>query len=268
MNNDIRFAGINRLYGDQALEILSSLHIAVVGLGGVGSWVVEALARSGVGHISLIDYDEISEGNINRQIHAMSSTLGMKKHEALRQRIIDINPECECTVIDDFVNTENIWEYLSPEKNYDYVVDAIDSIKFKASMIYFCKRNKIPIITTGGAGGVTDPASISTKDLSRTYNDALAAKVRSVLRAEYGFSKNPKRYFGIECVFSNQQKVFPMADGSVSTAKPGIHGVHLDCRFGYGSVSFVTASFGFIAASRVINKLLSKRLKQQQSASD
>ncbi len=268
MNEDIRFAGINRLYGDQALEIIKTLHICVVGLGGVGSWAVEAFARSGVGQISLIDYDEISEGNINRQMHAMDSTIGMKKHQALRQRIEDINPACQCHVIDDFVNTDNIWEYLSPEKNYDYVVDAIDSIKFKASMIYFCKRNKIPLITTGGAGGVTDPASISIKDLSRTYNDALAAKVRSLLRAEYGFSKNTKRYFGIECVFSSQQKVFPVADGTVSTAKPGIHGVHLDCRFGYGSISFVTASFGFMAAARVINKLLSRRLKQLKEHSN
>jgi len=144
----------------------------------------------------------------------------------------------------------------------DYVVDAIDSIKFKSALIYFCKRNKVPVITTGGAGGVTDPESIQVKDLSRTFNDALAANVRSQLRNEYNFTKNTKRYFGVECVFSDQQKLYPNPEtGTVSTNKPGIHGVHLDCRFGYGSISFVTASFGFIAASRVINKTLKKRLK-------
>lgn len=256
MNTEDRFSGINRLYGDHALKTLSVSHICVIGLGGVGSWAVEALARSGVGKITIIDYDEITEGNINRQIQALSSTLGKKKHQVLYERIKDINPNCQCEIIDDYINEKNIWEYLSPDRHLDYVIDAIDSIKFKANTIYFCKRNKIPVITTGGAGGVTDPASICTKDLSRTYNDALAARVRSLLRSDYGFSKNPKRYFGVECVFSSQQKVYPGMDGKVSTKKPGIHGVHLDCRYGYGSVSFVTASFGLMAISRVVNRLL------------
>jgi tRNA A37 threonylcarbamoyladenosine dehydratase len=260
MDTDKRFAGIERLYGKPAAKVLQSMHVCIVGLGGVGSWVVEALVRSGVGKLTLIDYDEIAEGNINRQMHAMSSTLGKKKTAVMQDRVIDINPACECMIIDDYINEDNLWDYLSPEREYDYVVDAIDSIKFKSSMIYFCKRNKIPIITTGGAGGITDPASIGTRDLSRTYNDALAARVRSRLRSEFGFSRNPKRYFGVECVYSSQQKVFPNADGSVSTDKPGIHGVHLDCSMGYGSISFVTACFGFIAASRVVNKLLAKKL--------
>ncbi len=260
MDFDNRFSGIQRLYGKQAADALRSMHVCIVGLGGVGSWVVEALVRSGVGKLTLIDYDEISEGNINRQLHSMSSTIGKKKTAVLHKRVIDINPECVCNIIDDFITEDNLWEYLSLEHAYDYVVDAIDSIKFKSSMIYFCKRNKIPIITTGGAGGITDPSSIETRDLSRTYNDALAAKVRSRLRSEFGFSRNPKRYFGVECVFSSQQKFFPNADGSVSTDKPGIHGVHLDCSMGYGSASFVTASFGFIAASCVINKYLLKKM--------
>jgi len=264
MNEEDRFSGVNRLYGSHAMQTLKQTHVCVIGLGGVGSWAVEALARSGVGKITIIDYDEITEGNINRQMHAMSSTLGKKKYEVLRDRIMDINPNCLVEAIDDYINENNIWEYLSPERDLDYVIDAIDSIKFKANIIYFCKRNKIPVITTGGAGGITDPASISTKDLSRTYNDALAARVRSLLRADFGFSKNPKRYFGVECVFSNQQKVYPGQDGAVSTNKPGIHGVHLDCRYGYGSVSFVTASFGFIAVSRVLNRILKNNSRKQQ----
>ena len=265
MNEQERFSGINRLYGDHALQTLKQSHVCVIGLGGVGSWAVEALARSGVGKISIIDYDTISEGNINRQIHALSSTVGQKKYRVLQDRVLDINPDCHCEVIDDFINENNIWDYLSPERKLDYVIDAIDSIKFKANIIYFCKRNKIPVITTGGAGGVTDPASICTKDLSRTFNDALAARVRAELRADYNFPKNTKRYFGIECVFSSQQKVYPGKNGMVSTNKPGVHGVHLDCRYGYGSVSFVTASFGFTAVSRVINRILKQANKDQLS---
>ena len=259
-----RFEGINRLYGDHAISVLANAHICIVGLGGVGSWAVESLARSGIGKLTLIDYDIIAESNINRQLPALDSTLGEKKSSVLRQRVLDINPACECNIIDDFINTENLWDYFySKQKKgndlsmkYDFVIDAIDSIKFKAALIYFCRRNKIPVITTGGAGGVTDPATIKVKDLSRTVNDALAARVRSQLRTEYGFSKNTKRYFGVECIYSDQQKVYPDKKGNVSTNKPGIHGVHLDCRFGYGAASYVTASFAFLAVSRVINRLL------------
>ncbi|MCW9025064.1 MAG: ThiF family adenylyltransferase, partial [Gammaproteobacteria bacterium] len=151
---------------------------------------------------------------------------------------------------------QNYEDILS--QDYDYVIDAIDSIKFKALMIYYCKRNKIPIVTTGGAGGLTDPAMIKVADLSKTYNDPLAAKVRSQLRSQYNFSRNSKRSFGIECVFSSQQPVYPKEDGTVSHEKPGVHGISLDCRFGYGASSLVTASFGFMAASRAINKAISK----------
>ena len=150
-------------------------------------------------------------------------------------------------------------DFLS--RDYDYVVDAIDSIKFKAGLIYYCKRNKIPVITIGGAGGLTDPSVIKVADLSKTYNDALAAKVRATLRDQYNFTKNSKRRFGIECVFSGQQQLYPKEDGTVSHEKPGIHGVSLDCRFGYGAASFVTGTFGFIAAARVIEKYLQKKNK-------
>jgi tRNA A37 threonylcarbamoyladenosine dehydratase len=187
----------------------------------------------------------------------------LKKSAVLQERIAAINPQCRITVVDDFINSDNLAEYLSPQYQHNYVIDAIDSIRFKTEMIAHCRRNKIPIITTGGAGGVTDPNLIHVADLSKTYNDALAAKVRSNLRSRYGFSKNPKRGFGVECVFSSQHKLYPKEDGSVSHEKPGIHGVNLDCRFGYGSAVFVTATFGMIAASRAINKALHKRQLQQ-----
>lgn len=254
-----RFGGIGRLYGAAGYAALREIHICVVGLGGVGSWAVEALARSGVGALTLIDYDEVCLSNVNRQVHALTNQVGRKKSAVMAERVGEINPDCECRVIDDYVTVDNVRDYLAPERAYHYVIDAIDSIKFKAAIIYQCKRNKIPVITTGGAGGLTDPAMIKIKDLSRTYNDPLAAKVRSRLRNDYGFSKNPQRYFGIECVFSSQQQVYPKPDGTVSHEKPGIHGISLDCRLGYGSASFVTAGFGFVAASRVLNKLLHKK---------
>jgi tRNA A37 threonylcarbamoyladenosine dehydratase len=253
-----RFQGLQRLYGTDISAILANLHICVVGLGGVGSWAVESLARSGIGKITIIDYDEVALSNTNRQSHTTTTNIARKKYQVMQERILDINPECTCMGIDDFVTTENLAIHMNPEHGYDYVIDAIDSIKFKAALIYYCKRNKIPIITTGGAGGCTDPLLISVKDLSRTYNDALAARVRSRLRNEFGFSKNTKRYFGVECVFSSQHKVYPKEDGSVGHEKPGIHGVHLDCRFGYGAASYVTACFGFIAVSRVINKIVAR----------
>ncbi len=255
-----RFGGIQRLYGTQASEILQNLHVCAVGLGGVGSWAVEALARTGIGQITMIDYDTVSIGNINRQLPALRETVGEKKSAVLEQRVNSINPHCTCNTIDDFLTSENLADYLSKERSYDYVIDAIDSITFKAEMIYFCKRNKIPIITTGGAGGLTDPTMVQVKDLSRTINDPLAAKVRSRLRSEHGFTRTPKRYFGIECVFSTQQPVYPRPDGSVSHEKPGIHGISLDCSMGYGAASFVTATFGNIAVARLITRILKKRL--------
>ncbi|MBL1274954.1 MAG: tRNA cyclic N6-threonylcarbamoyladenosine(37) synthase TcdA [Ectothiorhodospiraceae bacterium] len=255
----IRFGGIQRLYGLEASEIIRQMHVCIIGLGGVGSWVVESLARTGVGRFTLIDYDTVSKSNINRQLPALDDTEGEKKSMVLKRRVAGINPYCDCQIIDDFLTMENLAEYLSTEHHYDYVVDAIDSIKFKSAMIYHCRRNKIPIITTGGAGGLTDPLAIQVKDLSRTFNDPLAAKVRSRLRNDYHFPRNSKRGFRIECVFSSQQPVYPKPDGTVSDEKPGIHGISLDCTMGYGSAATVTATFGNIAASRVINKTLQKR---------
>ena len=255
-----RFSSLQRLYGATAIPILQQMHICVVGLGGVGSWAAEALARNGIGAITLIDFDEVSLSNINRQLPAMTETVGEKKWAVMEQRIHSINPDCRITTVDDFVTDRNLREQLSPEHGFDYVIDAIDSIKYKAAIIHQCRRNKIPIITIGGAGGVLDPSQIQIADLSRTTNDPLAAKVRNQLRSRHGFTRNPKRTFRVECVSSTEQKRYPKDDGSVGYEKPGIHGVSLDCRFGYGSTCFVTASFGLQAAARAVNKTLQRKL--------
>ena len=251
-----RFGGIQRLYGKKPADILKKSHVCVIGIGGVGSWAAEGLARSGIDTITLIDHDDIATSNINRQLHSLTETIEKSKVEVMAARIKQINPDCQCNIIDDFITHANLQQHL--ENNYDLVIDAIDSIKFKTAIIYYCKRNKIPIITTGGAGGLIDPTAIQVADLSRTWNDPLAAKVRSQLRYEYNFTKNPKRTFGIPCVFSTEQQRYPKDDGSVDFAKPGIKGVNLDCAMGFGSSSCVTAAFGFIAAAKAIEKIIKK----------
>lgn len=258
-NSEHAFGALTRVYGRQQFDQLSRLRICVVGIGGVGSWAVEALARTGVGHITMIDHDDVSTSNINRQLHALHSTVDCSKVEIMRERLLQINPRAEIIAEDDFLAEKNLGHYL--ERDFDVVIDAIDSIRFKAAMIAHCRRHKIRIITTGGAGGRTDPLKVDVADLSRTWNDALAAKVRSRLRADYGFTSNPKRRFGIECVYSSEQPLYPDGTGEVGHAKPGIPGVRLDCDQGYGSVAFVTGAFGLVAASRAINRALAQRLR-------
>ena len=264
MTYNERFAGIKRLYGINEADKIRQAHVCIIGIGGVGSWAAEALVRSGIGRITLIDHDDIAASNINRQIHSTSATLNQSKVTVMADRIADINPECECHAIDDFVSDSNLQNYLL--RDYDFVIDAIDSIRFKAAIIYFCKRNKIPVITTGGAGGLIDPTKIEITDLAKTWNDPLAAKVRSRLRSEYGYTRNTQRNFGVLCVFSTEQQRYPKADGSVCTSKPGVKGVKLDCNLGFGSSSCVTASFGFAAAARVLQKIVAANSPKAQEA--
>jgi len=251
-----RFGGIARLYGEAAIPRLKALHVCVVGLGGVGSWVIEGLARSGVGKLTLIDYDTVEASNINRQLPALLSTEGQKKTALLQARVQDINPACQVRVIDDFLTLHNLEELISCDHQYGHIVDAIDSIRVKAALIAHSRRLKIRIICTGGAGGQVDPTKIQVRDLSRTWNDPLAAKVRKQLRANYRFSKNPRRYFAVDCVFSTEQQRYPQPDGRISYCKPGISGLSLDCRLGYGAASYVTAVFGFVAVAKVLERAL------------
>jgi tRNA A37 threonylcarbamoyladenosine dehydratase len=258
--NEERFGSLARLYGVEELQKIQKAHFCVIGIGGVGSWVVEALARSGVQRLTLIDGDDISRSNVNRQCHTLESTIGKMKTEVMKQRVLDINPGCYVQTEERYLNGDNIFDLLLADVSqpFDCVIDAIDRIKHKALIIYFCKRNKLPVVTTGGAGGLLDPSLIEVKDLSRTWNDPLAASVRLALRQVHNFARNPKRSFGVPCVYSTEQQRYPDKDGNVGYQKPGVAGLSLDCSFGYGSSVMVTGSFGFVAAAKAIELVLKK----------
>lgn len=248
------FGAHARVWGRDAPARIARLRVCVVGIGGVGSWAVEALARAGVGHLSMVDHDDVDIGNVNRQLHAFPDTLGRSKVELMAERVARINPACDVVPVDDFLAATNIETLLGG--GFDAVIDAIDTIRFKAAMIAFCRSRRIRIVTTGGAGGRVDPLAVRIGDLSRTWNDALAAKVRQRLRAEHGFPASPRRPFGVDCVWSTEQPMYPDGAGGVGHAKPGAAGVRLDCDTGYGSVGWVTGTFGLVAASRVVNRAL------------
>jgi len=256
----LRFGGISRLYGNAAADIFQQAHICIIGIGGVGSWVAESLARNGIGNITLIDLDDICTTNVNRQIHALTDTIGMSKVEVMAQRIKQINPECNIEEIEDFVTEENLMQLIN--NRFDYVVDAIDSVKIKTALIAHCKRNKLSMITIGGAGGQSDPSKIQIADLSQTYQDPLLAKVRNQLRREYNFSRNTKRKFSIDAIFSTEQLMYPTQEGEVCHAKQSTDGaMRLDCSGGFGAATHVTASFAFFAVGRVMTKLIKNKSK-------
>ncbi|HEV2612424.1 MAG TPA: tRNA cyclic N6-threonylcarbamoyladenosine(37) synthase TcdA [Noviherbaspirillum sp.] len=252
---DRRFGGIARLYGEGALARFRDAHVCVIGVGGVGSWIVEALARSAIGRITMIDLDNVAESNINRQIHALTDTLGKAKVTALAERVAQINPYCRVTEVEDFIAEDNLAQMITPGR-FDYVIDAIDNVRAKTALIAYCRTNKMRLITIGGAGGQTDPTKIEIRDLCRTEQEPLLAKVRKRLRAQYGFPRGTKNKFGIDAVFSTEPLRFPesagvcgMEDGDDSAGVTG-----LNCA-GFGSSMVVTASFGLTAAAQVLRKL-------------
>ncbi|QEW07153.1 tRNA cyclic N6-threonylcarbamoyladenosine(37) synthase TcdA [Nitrincola iocasae] len=256
----LRFGGTRRLYGELLTEYYRQAQVVVVGIGGVGSWVAEALARTAIGQITLIDLDDICISNINRQVHATSSSIGQMKVDVMAARLRDINPYCQVNTQAAFIQAANIAELIPDD--VDYVVDAIDNVRDKAALIAWCKRRKIPLITIGGAGGQTDPTQVSVADLTRTSQDPLAAKLRSVLKRHHGFSKTDK--FGIDCVYSTEQLRYPQADGSVCHRKPDAGGpTRLDCAGGFGAATCVTATFGFVAVARLLKKMEARFVRQQ-----
>jgi len=245
-----RFGGIERLYGAGSLARLAAAHVCIVGIGGVGSWAAEALARSGVGWLTLIDLDHVAESNINRQAHALEDTLGQAKVLAMKARVARINPDCRVDCVEEFIAPENVAALLPA---CDAVLDCIDQVRAKAALLVHCRRARISVVTTGGAGGRTDPTRIRIDDLARTTQDALASKLRAKLRKEYGFPREAKKKFGVPCVYSDESIRRPAGADYCDVDEPGLHG--LNCA-GYGSSVAVTAGFGCAAAARCLAILL------------
>ncbi len=250
-----RFGGIARLYGQAALVKLSQAKVAVIGIGGVGSWTAEALVRTGVGEVTLYDLDDVCTSNINRQLHALDTTVGKSKVEVMAERLLQINPEAKINALSRFITLNNLAQEL--DQGFDVVIDAADSVPVKAGIINWCRRNKVGLVVVGGAGGQIDPCQITTTDLVRTTQDPLLARVRNLLRRDYGFTRDTKKRFNVECVYSTEQLAYPQADGSVACRKPEAgEALKLDCASGFGSASFVTGTFGLVAAQRAIARLV------------
>ena len=253
-----RFGGIARLYGRTALDRLRHAHVCVIGLGGIGSWSVEALARSGVGALTLVDLDDVCVTNINRQSHALPRTVGRPKVEVLAERLHAIAPDIRVHPVLEFFTAASAESIFVP--HFDYVIDAIDSLSNKCRLIALCRDRQIPLITCGAAGGRRDPTAVRITDLARASHDRLLAQVRKQLRAEHGFPRDPAS-LGVDCVYSPEPPVFPHADGTVCDSKKAARAsaaedsLRLNCNSGLGSATFVTGAFGFAAAAHVVTKL-------------
>lgn len=248
-----RFSGVRRLYGEQGLARLQKAHVLVIGIGGVGSWAVEALARNALGKLTLVDLDNIAESNLNRQIHALEDTLGKAKVTAMRERIAAINPQCEVIEIEDFVTPDNLPQVLASLP--DIVVDCMDDTKAKIALAAYCKQHKLPLVMVGSAGGKLDATCLRLADLSQVQGDRMLAKVRNQLRRDHAFPKasdhKKSARFGIMAVYSDEPVERP--EEACDTSQTGLTG--LNCA-GYGSSICVTGSAGFIAAQQAIQHLL------------
>lgn len=248
-----RFGGVSRLYGTAAFERFQQAHVCVIGIGGVGAWSVEALARTAIGRLTLIDPDHLAESNINRQVHALTHELGKSKIQAMTERIHAINPHCLVTGVEEFLSPENVGELLL--EPFDCVVDAIDSARAKVALIAHCRRHGIRLVCIGAAGGQRDPGRVQVADLARTTEDPLLAKVRAQLRREHGFPREPGKKFGIDCIYSTEPLTYPSSEGGVCYERPEDAHLHgLNCA-GFGSSVCVTATFGLRAAAHVLNKI-------------
>lgn len=257
-----RFGGVSRLYGEAALEVMAQAHMAVIGLGGVGSWVAEALARSGVGELTLIEMDEVCITNTNRQSQALTSQVGQSKNQVVAERLRDINPEIRLHCIEDFLDSNNLQNYLGPQ--HDVVVDAMDAAITKSALVAYCSVRKIRLVMVGSSGGKADPTRIQVADLARTEGDPLLAKVRTQMVHRHGFARDGNRKFRVDAIYSSEQMVYPKPDGSVCMEKQVMqNGVRLDCAGGFGSSVMVTGAFGFVAAARAVERYLQRQLGRE-----
>lgn len=241
-----RFGGLQRLYGLAGAERLRAAHVAVVGIGGVGSWAAEALARSGVGALTLLDLDHVAESNINRQVHALEATLGQAKVLAMRERIVQINPACQVNCIEEFVEPGN-WPALLPA-GVEALIDACDQVSAKTAMAAWALRDGRPFVAVGAAGGKRRAEQVEIDDLARATHDPLLAQLRYRLRKQHGAARDGKK-IGLACVFSREAVRAPDPSCNV-----GAGDGTLNCA-GYGSLVTVTATFGLCAAGWVLNRL-------------
>jgi tRNA A37 threonylcarbamoyladenosine dehydratase len=256
-----RFSGIARLVGQAGLERLRRAQVGVIGLGGVGSWAAEALARSGVGQLTLADFDEVCLSNSNRQLHALAGDYGKPKVEVVARRIQAINPDCAVRPVLAFFTAKTASGLLSAP--FDYLVDAIDDSAMKCLLIARCRDQGIPVVVSGGAGGRRDPTQVRVTDLAFASHDRLLDKVRTGLKTDYGLPRG-KAPFGVEAVFSPEPVVYPAKDGTVRTRRQGGESGRVDCDHGLGTATFVTGTFGFVAASLIGRKLAGGRLTSHE----
>ncbi len=255
---DLRFGGLGRLFGAGALARLSAAHVAVVGVGGVGSWTVEGLARSGIGALTLIDLDDVCVTNTNRQLPALEGNIGRPKVEALAERVRLINPECEVKVVTEFLTAANAERLLAP--TFSVVVDAIDGTTNKADLIGACVRLDRRCVTVGGAGGKRDASQLRIGDLGEAWGDELLKMVRKKLRREHGFARGEGNRYGVRCVWSAENPVYPWTDGTCRTeAEPGSN-LKLDCASGFGTAVWVTAAMGLAAAQEAVGLIVQKHV--------
>lgn len=254
-----RFGGIARLYGQDSLAALQRAHFVVIGLGGVGTWVAEALARTGVGELTLIELDDVCVTNTNRQSHALKSNIGKSKNTIIGARLKDINPEIVIHSIEDFIDQDNMSSLIG--KQHHVVIDAMDAAHIKARLIAYCLAIKVRLITVGSSGGKQNPQLITVDDLGRTESDPMLAKIRTQLYRHFNFARDKNRKFRVDAVYSTEQMVYPKPDGSVCMDKQFLQaGVKLDCAGGFGSSVMVTGTFGFIAATKAVERYLDKTL--------
>lgn len=251
-----RFGGVGRLYGQDALARLRAAHVAVIGLGGVGSWTVEGLARSGVGALTLIDLDDVCITNVNRQLPAVDGNIGRPKGAVLAERVTSINPECRVSVVSEFFTAATAERLLA--SHFGAVVDAVDLMSHKALLIAACTQRGLACVTVGGAGGKRDATRIRATDLGESTQDDLLRMVRKKLRRDHGFAGGEGNHYGVRCVWSAEKPVFPWADGTcASVPEPGSN-LRLDCATGFGTAVFVTGAFGLIAAQEVVKLLVTR----------
>lgn len=258
---ETRFGGIGRLFSVEGLSRLRAARVCVIGVGGVGSWTVEALARSGVGAITLVDADDVCTTNINRQLPALTDTVGRPKVAVLAERVAAIAPMCNVEQIADFYTKSNAHELLSV--NFDFVIDAVDRMSTKAHIIHSCRDRGLSVLTCGAAGGRRDGTQVRVTDLGLAGQDELLRQVRRKLRRDHGWEPGIKRNaeaMGVTCVFSPEKPIYPHNDGTCSAEPEEGTSLRMDCASGFGAATFVTGVFGFIAAGEVVQRIAAGRV--------